>query len=48
MIKTVYAVALILIFGWAIDFFGFHAGNWVYLLLLQGMIAKLINTIVEG
>lgn len=48
MINLVYAIAVILIIGWAVGLFGFHAGNWIYLLLVIGMIAVLVNIIREG
>jgi hypothetical protein len=48
MIKLLYGIAILLIVSWVVGFFGFHAGNWVHLLLVIGMIVLLVNIIIEG
>lgn len=45
--KVTYLLSVILIAGWAIGFFGFHAGNAVHLLLAMAMFTILVN-IVRG
>jgi hypothetical protein len=47
MIRLVYGIAFLLIVVWGVGFFGFHAGNWVHLLLIMGMIFLLVNVILE-
>jgi hypothetical protein len=48
MIRLIYGISFLLIAAWAVGLFGFHAGNWIHLLLLIGMVAILVTIIVEG
>jgi hypothetical protein len=45
MINAAYLVALLLLAGWAVGFFGFHAGNEIHLLLALAMMVVLVNII---
>jgi len=47
LVNITYMLALALTVGWAIAFFGFHAGNGVHLLLAMAMITVVVN-IVRG
>ena len=38
-----YVIAVILIIGWLIGFFGYHAGSLVHLLLVIAIIAILVR-----
>jgi hypothetical protein len=44
-IKVTYLLAFLLIIGWAVGFFGFHAGNEIHLLLAMAMVTVLVNII---
>lgn len=48
MTRLIYGIAFLLIIAWAVVFFGFHAGNWIHLFLVMGMIFLLVNVIIEG
>ena len=40
-----YAIAVILIIGWLIGFFGFHAGGLIHILLVIAVVAVLLRLI---
>lgn len=40
-----YLLALILLAGWAVGLFGFHAGNEIHLLLVMAMTVVIANII---
>jgi len=44
-IKVTYLLACLLLIGWAVGFFGFHAGNSIHLLFAMAMVAVLVNII---
>jgi hypothetical protein len=44
-IKVTYLLAFLLMIGWAVGFFGFHAGNEIHLLLAMAMVTVLVNII---
>ncbi|MDP4149535.1 MAG: lmo0937 family membrane protein [Bacteroidota bacterium] len=48
MIKWIYGISLLLIIAWAVGLFGLHAGNWIHILLLVGMVAILMTIVAEG
>jgi hypothetical protein len=43
--NLLYAIAVILILGWLIGFFGFHAGGLIHILLVIAVIAVLLRLI---
>ena len=43
--NLLYIVAVILIIGWLVGFFGFHAGSIIHLLLVIAIIAVLLRVI---
>lgn len=43
--NLLYAIAVILIIGWAIGFVGFHAGGLIHILLVIALIAVLVRII---
>lgn len=43
--NLLYVVAVILIIGWLVGFFGFHAGSIIHLLLVIAIIAVLLRVI---
>lgn len=43
-----YIIAFILVIGWVVGLFGFHAGNAIHLLLAMAMTAVSVNIIREG
>lgn len=43
--NLLYIVAVILIIGWLIGFFGFHAGGLIHVLLVIAVIAILLRVI---
>ena len=47
-VNVTYLLAIVLLAGWAIGFFVFHAGNGIHLLLAMAMLAILVNIIREG
>ena len=47
LVNITYLLSLFLTVGWAIAFFGFHAGNAVHLLLAMAMTTVVVN-IVRG
>ena len=47
LVNITYFLSLALTAGWAIAFFGFHAGNAVHLLLAMAMTTVVVN-IVRG
>lgn len=47
MRDLLYIIAVILIIGWAVGFFAFHAGGIIHVLLVIAVIAVLIR-IVQG
>ena len=45
MENLLYLLALILIIGWAIGFFAFHAGGLIHALLVVALIAVILRVI---
>lgn len=45
--NLLYVIAVILVIGWLVGFFGFHAGNMIHLLLVIALIAVLLS-IIQG
>jgi hypothetical protein len=45
--NLLYIVAVILLIGWAIGMFGFHAGGFIHILLVIAIIAVLFR-IIQG
>jgi len=43
--NLLYVIAVILIIGWAIGFFGYHAGGIIHVLLVIAIIAFLLKLI---
>ncbi len=43
--NLLYVIAVILIIGWAIGFFGYHAGGIIHILLVIALIAFLFKVI---
>ena len=43
--NLLYAIAVILIIGWLIGFFGFHAGGLIHILLVIAVVAVLLRLI---
>jgi hypothetical protein len=43
--NTLYVIAVILIIGWLIGFFGFHAGNLIHTLLVLALIVVVVRVI---
>ena len=43
--NLLYVVAVILVIGWALGFFAFHAGNIIHILLIIAVIAILLKII---
>lgn len=43
--NLLYAIAVILILGWLIGFFGFHAGGLIHILLVIAVVAVLLRLI---
>jgi Family of unknown function (DUF5670) len=43
--NVLYVVAVILIIGWALGFFAFHAGGIIHVLLVIAVIAIVLNLI---
>ena len=43
-----YIIAVILIIGWLIGFFGFHAGGIIHILLVIALIAIILRVIKGG
>jgi len=43
--NLLYVIAVILIIGWAIGFFGYHAGGIIHILLVIAVIAFLLKVI---
>ena len=48
MENLLYLVALILIIGWAVGFFAFHAGGIIHILLVIALIAVILRVIRGG
>jgi hypothetical protein len=46
--NLLYALAVILIIGWAIGFIGFHAGGLIHILLVIAVIAIILRVISGG
>jgi hypothetical protein len=44
--NLLYILAVILIIGWLVGFFGFHAGNIIHSLLVLALIAILLSIIL--
>lgn len=45
--KLLYIIAVILIIGWLVGFFAFHAGGIIHILLVIALIAIIIR-IIQG
>ena len=45
--NILYIIAVILVIGWAIGFFGYAAGGLIHILLVIAVIAVLLN-IIQG
>lgn len=45
MNNLLYLLAVILIIGWAIGFFGYHAGGLIHILLVIAVVAVLLRII---
>jgi hypothetical protein len=43
--NVLYVVAVVLIIGWALGFFAFHAGGIIHVLLVIAVIAIVLNLI---
>jgi hypothetical protein len=43
--NLLYVVAVILIIGWALGFFAFHAGGIIHVLLVIAVIAIILNVV---
>jgi hypothetical protein len=43
--NLLYIIAVILIIGWLVGFFGFHAGNLIHVLLVIAIIAIILRVI---
>lgn len=43
--NLLYIIAVILIIGWAIGFFGFHAGGIIHLLLVIAVVLFILKVI---
>lgn len=43
--NVLYIIAVILIIGWLVGFFGFHAGGIIHVLLVVAVIAILVRVI---
>jgi hypothetical protein len=43
--NLLYTIAIILILGWLIGFFGFHAGGLIHILLVIAVVAVLLRLI---
>jgi len=45
--NALYAVSLILVFGWLLGFFAFHSGSMIHLLLLIIAVIIIVVRIIE-
>lgn len=45
--NVLYIIAVVLIIGWLVGFFGFHAGSIIHVLLVIAVIAVLLR-IIQG
>lgn len=45
--NVLYVIAILLIIGWFVGFFGFHAGNLIHALLVLALISVLLS-IIQG
>jgi hypothetical protein len=43
--NLLYVIAVILVIGWAIGFFGYHAGGIIHVLLVIAIIAFLLKVV---
>ena len=48
MENLLYLIAVILVIGWAIGFFAFHAGGLIHVLLVIALIAVIFRVISGG
>lgn len=46
--RLLYIIAIILVIGWLIGFFGFHAGGIIHVLLVIALIAIILRVIKGG
>lgn len=46
--NLLYLVAVLLIIGWAVGFFAFHAGGIIHILLVIALIAVILRVIRGG
>ncbi len=45
MSNILYVIAMILVIGWAIGFFGFYAGGLIHVLLIIALVAVILRII---
>jgi hypothetical protein len=45
MSTFLYVIAVLLVIGWALGFFAFHAGNLIHILLVLAIIAIIVRII---
>jgi Family of unknown function (DUF5670) len=43
--SLLYVIAVILVIGWAVGFFGYHAGGIIHVLLVIAIVAVLLNVL---
>ena len=48
MRSLLYIIAVILIIGWALGAFAWHAGNLIYILLILAVVSFLLGVIRKG
>lgn len=48
MRSLLYVIAVILLIGWALGAFAWHAGNLIYILLVLAIISFLLGVIRKG
>ena len=48
MRSLLYIIAVILIIGWLLGMFAFHAGNIIYILLVLAIVSFLLGVIRRG
>lgn len=45
MRNILYIIAVVLVIGWLVGFFAFHAGNLIHILLVIALIVIILNVI---
>jgi Family of unknown function (DUF5670) len=43
--SLLYVIAVILVIGWAVGFFGYHTGGIIHVLLVIAIVAVLLNVL---